>query len=186
MDVGGRVTRQSGLTAAIPAHDIDLLVAIAATHVRDPLPVRRPSGSIVLVGAVRELAQPGAVRAHRVDLEVPATVGDEGECFAIGRPARLVVDDPRQRLRLSGAYRHRPRRIAGRDRVGHRQPENESRGHGGPADGAHRRGASRSRAHQHSMFRPAARSTLRCDECRLAGMSDLPGAGSGGPGSDAI
>ena len=82
--------RRSG---AVLAHDVDLVVAVAVRHERDPRVVRRPVGKLVVGGAARERAVVRSVRVHHVELPFSGAVRLVEDPGAVFRPARVGVLD---------------------------------------------------------------------------------------------
>src|ERR1044072_1394415 len=66
----------------------------ARPPVEEPRAVGRPDGEGGVGWTVEgELPQVGAVGVHRPNLVGATTVGGEGDLFAVGRPARIAVEE---------------------------------------------------------------------------------------------
>src|SRR5437763_11186434 len=82
--VVGRVVRQVRQSAAVRAHNIDFVVAVAVRHEGDSVARGRPCRPVVAAGYVRgDHLLAGAVGVHHLELEAGRTT-QEGDTRAVG------------------------------------------------------------------------------------------------------
>src|SRR6266702_2534439 len=79
------VESQPGLASPVCVHNVDLLMAVASTLERNPLPVWRPAG-IECLGSVADLGHSGPVGIDGEDLEVSQDVTTQRDPPPVGRP----------------------------------------------------------------------------------------------------